>query len=125
MKQICRERGAALVATGRTVEPHEDLEGKVLGFGHGAERAVEKREERFLPFVEELLPRALVTGGTAGEAEGVFVGDCGRRRGVGRGRRAEDAEQPLARPQPNFSTLLAGVVGADDGNRTRVLSLGS
>ena len=95
VKEKRSERGAALVAGGGPVEAHEDLEGEVLGFGQGAERAVEKREERLLPFVEELLPRALVAGGTAGEAVGVCVGDFGGGRGIGRGRRAEDAEQPI------------------------------
>ena len=95
VEEIGREGGAALVARGGAVEAHEDFEREVFGFGHGAERAVEKREERLLPFVEQLLPRALVAGGAAGETAGVFVGDFWGRRGIGLGGGVEDAEQPV------------------------------
>lgn len=83
-RDVNKKRGegrAALVATGAPVQPHEDLEGEVLGLGQGAERAVEKGGERFLPVVEQLLPRALVAGGAAGEAVGVRArrgGPCPR-----------------------------------------------
>lgn len=122
-RDVKKKRGegrAALVATGGPVKPHEDLAGEVLGLGPGAERAVEKGGERFLPLVEPLLPRALVAGGAAGEAVGVRAGRGGpcprapdrarpQRRGRGAARRRE--REMRGRSSPEEPT--PGAAGSD------------